>query len=46
MIFLAVQVGLLTVYDMLKAADRGMVMDGVHVLEKHGGKSGSWVAGG
>ena len=42
----AVQVGLLTVYDMLKAADRGMVMDGVHVLEKHGGKSGSWVAGG
>ena len=41
----AVQVGLLTVYDMLKAADRGMVMDGVHVLEKHGGKSGSWVAG-
>ena len=42
----AVHVGLLTVYDMLKAADRGMVMDGVHVLEKHGGKSGSWVAGG
>ena len=41
----AVQVGLLTVYDMLKAADRGMVMDGIHVLEKHGGKSGSWVAG-
>ena len=42
----AVQVGLLTVYDMLKAADRGMVMDGIHVLEKYGGKSGSWVAGG
>ena len=42
----AVQVGLLTVYDMLKAADRGMVMDGIHVLEKRGGKSGSWVAGG
>ena len=41
----AVQVGLLTVYDMLKAADRGMVMDGIRVLEKHGGKSGSWVAG-
>ena len=42
----AVQVGLLTVYDMLKAADRGMVMGDIHVLEKHGGKSGSWVAGG
>ena len=41
----AVQVGLLTVYDMLKAADRGMVMEGIRVLEKHGGKSGSWVAG-
>lgn len=41
----AVQVGLLTVYDMLKAADRGMVMGEIRVLEKHGGKSGSWVAG-
>jgi len=40
----AVQVGLLTVYDMCKAVDRGMVMDGVRVLEKHGGKSGDWVA--
>lgn len=40
----AVQVGLLTVYDMLKAVDRGMVIDGVRVLEKHGGKSGDWVA--
>ncbi|MCR5865943.1 MAG: cyclic pyranopterin monophosphate synthase MoaC [Aquincola tertiaricarbonis] len=40
----AVQVGLLTVYDMLKAADRGMVIDGVRVLEKHGGQSGDWVA--
>jgi cyclic pyranopterin phosphate synthase len=40
----AVQVGLLTVYDMLKAADRGMVIDGVRVLEKQGGKSGHWVA--
>jgi cyclic pyranopterin monophosphate synthase len=40
----AVQVGLLTVYDMCKAADRGMVIDGVRVLEKHGGKSGAWVA--
>ncbi|GAA4401457.1 cyclic pyranopterin monophosphate synthase MoaC [Quisquiliibacterium transsilvanicum] len=41
----AVQVGLLTVYDMLKAADRGMVIEEVRVLEKHGGKSGSFVAG-
>ncbi|URI10368.1 cyclic pyranopterin monophosphate synthase MoaC [Aquincola tertiaricarbonis] len=40
----AVQVGLLTVYDMLKAVDRGMVIDGVRVIEKHGGKSGDWTA--
>jgi cyclic pyranopterin monophosphate synthase len=40
----AVQVGLLTVYDMCKAADRGMVMGAIRVLEKHGGKSGDWVA--
>src|SRR5688572_33213939 len=40
----AVQVGLLTVYDMCKAADRGMVMDGIRVLEKSGGKSGDWRA--
>lgn len=40
----AVQIGLLTIYDMLKAADRGMVMGGVQVLEKRGGKSGDWVA--
>ena len=38
----AVQVGLLTVYDMVKAIDRGMVMENIRVLEKHGGKSGSW----
>jgi cyclic pyranopterin phosphate synthase len=30
---------------MCKAVDRGMVMGDVKVLEKHGGKSGSWVAG-
>jgi cyclic pyranopterin monophosphate synthase len=42
----AVQVGLLTIYDMCKAADRGMVIDGVQVLEKRGGKSGDWVAAG
>jgi cyclic pyranopterin monophosphate synthase len=41
----AVQIGLLTIYDMCKAADRGMVMGNVRVLEKHGGKSGDWVAG-
>ncbi|MDT9001000.1 cyclic pyranopterin monophosphate synthase MoaC [Paucibacter sp. APW11] len=40
----AVQVGLLTIYDMCKAADRGMVMEAIRVLEKHGGKSGDWVA--
>lgn len=40
----AVQVGLLTIYDMCKAADRGMVIDGVRLLEKQGGKSGHWVA--
>jgi cyclic pyranopterin phosphate synthase len=39
----AASVALLTIYDMLKAVDRGMVIDGVRLLEKHGGKSGSWV---
>src|SRR6202008_4382206 len=38
----AVQVALLTVYDMVKAVDRGMVIEDVRLLEKHGGKSGSW----
>ena len=40
----AVQVGLLTIYDMCKAADRGMVMSDIRVLEKSGGKSGHWQA--
>jgi cyclic pyranopterin monophosphate synthase len=40
----AVQVALLTVYDMCKAVDRAMTISGVRVLEKHGGKSGSYVA--
>ena len=40
----AVQVGLLTIYDMCKAVDRGMVIGEVKVIEKHGGKSGSYVA--
>jgi cyclic pyranopterin monophosphate synthase len=42
----AVQVGLLTVYDMCKAADRGMVIGDVRVLEKRGGKSGDWLQAG
>jgi cyclic pyranopterin phosphate synthase len=41
----AVQVGLLTIYDMCKAVDRGMTMEAVRLIEKHGGKSGSYVAG-
>ncbi len=40
----AVQVALLTIYDMCKAVDRGMTMTDVHLLEKHGGKSGSYIA--
>lgn len=40
----AVQVGLLTIYDMCKAIDRGMTMQDIQLLEKHGGKSGDWVA--
>ena len=40
----SVQVGLLTIYDMCKAIDRGMVMGDIRVLEKHGGKSGSYRA--
>ncbi len=38
----AVQVGLLTLYDMLKSADRAMTIGPVRLLEKHGGRSGSW----
>jgi len=41
----AVQVALLTIYDMCKAVDRGMTITDVRLLEKHGGKSGSFVAG-
>jgi cyclic pyranopterin phosphate synthase len=40
----AVQVALLTIYDMCKAVDRGMSMEEIRVVEKHGGKSGSYVA--
>jgi cyclic pyranopterin monophosphate synthase len=39
----ALNVALLTIYDMCKAVDRGMVVTGVRLLEKHGGKSGSFV---
>jgi len=38
----AVQVGLLTIYDMCKAVDRGMTMSDIRVIEKAGGKSGDW----
>ena len=38
----AVQVALLTIYDMVKAVDRGMVMSDIQLLEKSGGKSGEW----
>ena len=40
----AVNIALLTIYDMCKAADRGMVITDVKLLEKHGGKSGSYVS--
>jgi cyclic pyranopterin monophosphate synthase len=41
----AVMIGLLTIYDMCKAVDRGMRIEAVRLLEKSGGKSGRWVAG-
>ena len=41
----AVQIGLLTIYDMCKAADRGMTIAGVRLVEKSGGRSGHWRAG-
>jgi cyclic pyranopterin monophosphate synthase len=40
----AVSVGLLTIYDMCKAVDRGMMISDINLIEKHGGKSGDWVA--
>lgn len=39
----AVQITLLTLYDMCKAVDRGMTMTGIRLLEKSGGRSGHWV---
>jgi len=40
----SVSVALLTIYDMVKATDRGMTISSIKLLEKHGGKSGDWVA--
>ena len=40
---MATQIALLTIYDMCKAVDRGMVIQGVRLLEKSGGKSGHWL---
>ncbi|MFM2111477.1 MAG: cyclic pyranopterin monophosphate synthase MoaC [Pseudomonadota bacterium] len=42
---IAVQIALSTIYDMVKAVDRGMVIGPVRLLEKHGGQSGDFVAG-
>ena len=39
----ATQVALLTVYDMCKAVDRGMIIESVRLVEKRGGKSGDWL---
>jgi cyclic pyranopterin phosphate synthase len=41
----AVSVALLTVYDMVKAVDRGMRIEGIHLLRKEGGRSGAWTSG-
>jgi len=38
----AVQIALLTIYDMCKAVDRGMTLEGIRLMEKSGGKSGLW----
>ena len=40
----AVSIALLTIYDMCKAVDKNMVISDISLLEKHGGKSGSWVS--
>ncbi len=42
----AVSVAALTLYDMCKAVDRGMVIEGIRLLEKRGGRSGEWLAEG
>lgn len=38
----AVSTAALTIYDMCKAVDKGMIIDGIHLVEKQGGKSGNW----
>jgi len=40
----AASVALLTIYDMAKALDKGMIISGLRLLEKRGGKSGDWKA--
>ena len=40
----AVSVALLTIYDMCKASDKNMMISEIRLLEKHGGKLGSWIA--
>jgi cyclic pyranopterin phosphate synthase len=40
----ATSVALLTIYDMVKAVDRGMIISEIQLLEKQGGKSGHWLA--
>jgi cyclic pyranopterin phosphate synthase len=40
----AVSIGLLTIYDMVKAMDRGMLISDIRLLEKRGGKSADWQA--
>lgn len=41
----SVQIALLTIYDMCKAVDKGMTISDIQLLEKRGGKSGTWVRG-
>jgi cyclic pyranopterin phosphate synthase len=41
----ACSVACLTIYDMAKAADKGMVISGLQLMQKTGGKSGNWSAG-
>jgi cyclic pyranopterin phosphate synthase len=38
----ATQIALLTIYDMCKSVDRGMEINGIRLIEKSGGKSGTW----
>jgi cyclic pyranopterin phosphate synthase len=42
---IATSIALLTIYDMAKAVDKGMVIEDVRLIEKRGGKSGDWKAG-